>query len=161
MTDPTLAIPLAVRDDHNCFGCGSDNPWGLHLSFLAEPDGSLVSHWTPRINHQGYDGMVHGGIISTVFDEVMAWAVTNAGIWAVTARLSTTYRKPVEIGVPIIARAEVASVTSRTADVTATIRRASDSLLLAEATARFIRVSQQQADAWQEKYDRVRNSETL
>ncbi len=160
MTDSTPATRIAVRDDHNCFGCGATNPWGLHLTFLAEPNGAVRTRWVPEVNHQGYAGMVHGGIISTVFDEVMAWAVTNAGIWAVTARLSTTYRKPVEIGVPIIARAEVASVTSRTADVTATIRRASDSLLLAEATARFIRVSQQQADAWQEKYDRVRNSET-
>ncbi len=160
MTDSTRATRIAVRDDHNCFGCGADNPWGLRLIFFAEPDGSVVSHWTPQINHQGYDSMVHGGIISTVFDEVMAWAVTNAGIWAVTGRLSTTYRKPVEIGVPTIARAEVGTVTSRTADVTATIRRASDSLLLAEATARFIRVSQQQADAWQEQYARAQNPET-
>jgi acyl-coenzyme A thioesterase PaaI-like protein len=99
--------------------------------------------------------MVHGGIISTVFDEVMAWAVTNAGIWAVTGRLSSTYRKPVEIGVPTIARAELANVTSRTAEVTATIRRESDGLLLAEAAALFIRVSRQQAEAWQEKYARA------
>ena len=121
----------------------------------------MVSHWTPVANHQGYDGMVHGGIISTVFDEVMAWAVTNAGIWAVTGRLSTTYRKPVEIGVPTIARAEVGTVTSRTADVSATIRRESDNLLLAEATSRFIRVSQQQADAWQAQYARARDTEAL
>lgn len=155
MTDPPTATRIAVRDDHNCFGCGADNPWGLHLIFFAEPDGAVYSHWTPQLNHQGYDRMVHGGIISTVFDEVMAWAVTNAGIWAVTGRLSSTYRKPVEIGVPTIARAELANVTSRTAEVTATIRRESDGLLLAEATALFIRVSRQQADAWQEKYARA------
>ena len=99
--------------------------------------------------------MVHGGIISTVFDEVMAWAVTNAGIWAVTGRLSTTYRKPVEVGVPTIARAKVGNVTSRTAEVAAAIRRESDGQLLAEATALFIRVSRQQAATWQEKYARA------
>ena len=120
----------------------------------------MYSRWTPQLNHQGYDGMVHGGIISTVFDEVMAWAVTNAGVWAVTARLSTTYRKPVEIGVPTIARANLSNVTSRSAEVTATIRRESNGLLLAEATALFIRVSKQQADAWQEKYARAENSES-
>ncbi len=157
MTDTTPATRIAVRDDHNCFGCGAGNPWGLHLIFFAEPEGAMLSHWTPALNHQGYDGMVHGGIISTVFDEVMAWAVTNAGIWAVTGRLSTTYRKPVEIGIPTIARAEVGPVTSRTVDVTATIRREADGLLLAEASARFIRVSQQQADAWQAQYAQAQN----
>ena len=75
MTDSPTATRIAVRDDHNCFGCGADNPWGLHLIFFAEPDGAVYSHWTPELNHQGYDGMVHGGIISTVFDEVMAWAI--------------------------------------------------------------------------------------
>jgi hypothetical protein len=80
MTDSPTATRIAVRDDHNCFGCGADNPWGLHLIFFAEPGGAVYSHWTPQVNHQGYDGMVHGGIISTVFDEVMAWSVTNAGI---------------------------------------------------------------------------------
>jgi uncharacterized protein (TIGR00369 family) len=157
MTDSPTAARIAVRDDHNCFGCGADNPWGLHLIFFAEPGGSVYSHWTPEVNHQGYDGMVHGGIISTVFDEVMAWAVTNAGIWAVTGRLSTTYRKPVEVGTPTIARAEISNVTSRTAEVTAAIRRESDNLLLAEATALFIRVSEKQAAAWQVKYARAEN----
>ena len=155
MTERSSAIRIAVRDDHNCFGCGADNPWGLHLVFFAEPDGSVFSHWTPQVNHQGYDGMVHGGIISTVFDEVMAWAVTNAGIWAVTGRLSTTYRKPVEVGVPTIARAELGAITTRTAEVSATITRESDGLLLAEATGLFIRVSQEQADAWKAKYARA------
>lgn len=155
MTDAPDAIRIAVRDDHNCFGCGADNPWGLHLIFFAEPDGAVFSNWTPEVNHQGYDGMVHGGIISTVFDEVMAWAVTNAGIWAVTGRLSTTYRKPVEIGVPTIARAELGAISTRTAEVSATVRRASDGLLLAEASALFIRVSKDQADAWRAKYARA------
>jgi uncharacterized protein (TIGR00369 family) len=157
MTESSPATRIAARDDHNCFGCGADNPWGLHLVFFAERDGSVYSRWTPQLNHQGYDGMVHGGIISTVFDEVMAWAATNAGIWAVTGRLSTTYRKPVEVGIPTIARAHVFGVTSRTADVTAEIRRVSDGLLLAEATALFVRVSKQKTAEWQEKYARVEN----
>ncbi len=155
MNDTPNATRIAIRDDHNCFGCGADNPWGLHLVFFAEPDGSVFSHWTPETNHQGYDGMVHGGIISTVFDEVMAWSVSNAGIWAVTGRLSATYRRPVEIGVPTLARAELGNVTSRTAEVKATIRRESDGLLLAEASALFIRVSKEQSEAWQEKYARA------
>lgn len=156
MTRPKPALAsatrIAVRDDHNCFGCGATNPWGLHLEFYAEPDGAVVTHWTPAANHQGYDGMVHGGIISTVFDEVMAWAISNAGIWAVTARLATTYRKPVQIGVSTIARAEIVDVSRRVVDVGATIVRESDGVLLAEATGRFIEVPQATAEAWQARY---------
>lgn len=155
MTDQLAATPISVRDDHNCFGCGASNPWGLHLRFFAEPDGAVHAHWTPVVNHQGYEGMVHGGIIATVFDEVMAWAITNAGIWAVTGRLNTAFRKPVEIGVPTIARAEIVSIQSRTVDVRAEIRRAADGLLLAEATGTFVRVPKETADAWQARYVRV------
>lgn len=155
MTEQPAGTPISVRDDHNCFGCGATNPWGLHLRFLAEPDGAVFANWTPAVNHQGYEGMVHGGIISTVFDEVMAWCISNAGIWAVTGRLNTTFRKPVEIGVPAVARAEIVSIQSRTVDVKATIKRASDGLLLAEATGVFVQVSREQSDAWRDRYIRV------
>ena len=155
MTDQLAGTPIRVRDDHNCFGCGATNPWGLHLTFFVEPEGAVYARWLPVVNHQGYEGMVHGGIIATVFDEVMAWAITNGGIWAVTGRLNTTFRKPVEIGIPTIARAEIVSVQSRTVDVTATIRRESDDLLLAEATAVFVRVPKETADSWRDRYVRV------
>lgn len=152
MTDPIPASRIAVRDDHNCFGCGATNPWGLHLTFFAESNGAVRSRWVPEANHQGYEGMVHGGIISTVFDEVMAWAISNAGIWAVTGRLNTTFRKPVEIGVPTIARAEVVDVLSRAVEVKATIAREADGVLLAEATGLFVRVPKATADAWRARY---------
>lgn len=157
MTETTPATRIAVRDDHNCFGCGATNPWGLHLQFFAEPDGTVRTRWVPQLNHQGYEGMVHGGIISTVFDEVMAWAVSSAGIWAVTGRLNTTFRKPVEIGVPTIARAEVVEALSRTVEVKATIVREADQVLLAEATGLFVRVPQETADRWRERYVRAEN----
>lgn len=157
MTETTPATRIAVRDDHNCFGCGATNPWGLHLQFFAEPDGAVRTRWVPQLNHQGYEGMVHGGIISTVFDEVMAWAISSAGIWAVTGRLNTTFRKPVEIGVPTIARAEVVEALSRTVEVKATIVREADQVLLAEATGLFVRVPQETADRWRERYVRAEN----
>ena len=155
MTDQPAGTPISVRDDHNCFGCGATNPWGLHLTFFAEPNGAVYAYWTPALNHQGYEGIVHGGIISTVFDEVMAWAITNAGIWAVTGRLNANFRKPVEIGVPTVARAEIVSIQSRTVDVKATIKRDSDDLRLADATGVFVRVPKETADTWRERYIRA------
>jgi len=56
-----------VRADHACFGCGDDNPIGLHLRFEADGDGVRTS-FVPSSAHQGFDRVVHGGIISTVLD---------------------------------------------------------------------------------------------
>ncbi len=78
--------PLAVRDDHYCFGCGQMNPYGLHLHFYVNEDGDGVSApWTPAREHEGFTGISPGGIITTVLDEVMGWALYQRDIWAVTA----------------------------------------------------------------------------
>ena len=67
-----------VRSDHGCFGCGDDNPIGLHLRFAADGDGVKAS-FVPGPEHQGFGDVVHGGIISTVLDEAMAWATATPG----------------------------------------------------------------------------------
>ena len=58
----------------SCFVCGLNNPLGLKLDF--ETDGQIVrARFTPRPEHVGFRETVHGGIISTVLDEVMVWAI--------------------------------------------------------------------------------------
>ena len=57
----------------SCFVCGEANPLGLNLRF--ETDGRLVrAKFLPRPEHTGFKGVVHGGIIATVLDEIMFWA---------------------------------------------------------------------------------------
>ena len=142
---------LAVREDHWCFGCGRQNPIGLKLSFYE--DGEQVwAPWTPAREHQGYEGIVHGGLISTVLDEVMGWAIYVRQLWAVTGTMNVRFRKPVHVGEPLTARAWVESVTGRKVDVRAQLVRDSDSQILADATALFIRVSEAQASEWQGRY---------
>lgn len=155
MTDD-FSTPLNLRDDvtdHNCFGCGKLNAHGLHLALLPDPDGDgVVARFTPSLHEEGYTGMVHGGIISTVMDEVMAWTLYRQGIWAVTGELSTKYRKPVLVGEPTIARGSVIRDRGRAIEVRGEIRREADGILLAEGKATFIRVPREQAAAWQERY---------
>ncbi len=148
----STASPLVVREDHHCFGCGRLNPHGLHLSFWAEEDGSVWTEWAPAAEQQGYGGIAHGGLITTVLDEVMGWVLSNAAIWAVTARLNVNFRKPVEIGEPTRARAWIVKDFGRKLDVAAELRRQSDGLLLAEGTGLFVRVPEATAKAWQERY---------
>ena len=64
MTD--AAIDVYPR----CFGCGQENPIGLRLSFDHDGD-ALVARFVPGEDHQGWPGIVHGGIIATLLYEVL------------------------------------------------------------------------------------------
>ena len=62
----------------HCFACGKDNPQGLNLSFRT--DGSqVVTDWTPQSRHTGFVDTVHGGLIASVLDEIMAWTCGIVG----------------------------------------------------------------------------------
>jgi acyl-coenzyme A thioesterase PaaI-like protein len=145
--------PVRALNDHNCFGCGALNPVGLRLQFYALPDGEGV--WAPFLPtevFEGYGGMIHGGIISTMLDEIMAWSLYDRQIWAVTATMSTRFRKPVEIGVPVRLLGRVVRDRGRILEVAGEVRREADDVLLAEASATFMRVPESQAAEWNERY---------
>jgi acyl-coenzyme A thioesterase PaaI-like protein len=142
---------LAVREDHWCFGCGRQNPIGLKLTFFDDRDG-VWAPWTPLREHQGYEGIVHGGLITTVLDEVMGWAIYIRKLWAVTGSINVRFRKPVHVGEELTARAWVESVHGRKVDVRANLVRKGDGQVLAEGTALFIRVPEDQASEWQGRY---------
>lgn len=144
---------LDRRNDHNCFGCGRRNAAGLHLEFHDDPNGNGVEAlFTPAPRVEGYTGMVHGGIITTVLDEVMAWSLYRHGIWAVTGELTTRYRAPIRIGQPTVAAGMIVRDRGRALELRGEIRDRDDRRLLAEARATFIRVPESQAKAWLEQY---------
>jgi acyl-coenzyme A thioesterase PaaI-like protein len=144
---------LNVRDDHGCFGCGHLNPHGLRLDFYRTADGEgLWTPFTPAPEHEGFAGVVHGGIVTAVLDEVMGWAVFVRDIWAVTGRIEVQFRRPVEIGMRTRASGRVVADRGRLLDIAAELRRDGDDVLLADATATFVRVPEEQARAWRERY---------
>lgn len=150
----TTDTRINIADDHYCFGCGRLNPFGLHLHFYALEGGEngIWAPFTPLREHEGYMGMTHGGIITTVLDEVMAWSLYRIDAWAVTARLSVAFKHPIEVGVPARAIGRVTADRGRLLDVSGAIERAEDGLVLAESTAVFARVPKSQADSWRERY---------
>ena len=84
--------------DTMCFGCGKDNPMGLHLHFRTDENGCYTS-FVPQPVHQSYDGRMHGGLISTVLDEIMGnYPYMYEHKVAYTARLEVRFRQPVRIG---------------------------------------------------------------
>jgi acyl-coenzyme A thioesterase PaaI-like protein len=151
--DEATLTPINSADDHYCFGCGRLNPNGLHLHFYPLKDESGIwAPFTPLREQEGYMGMVHGGIISTILDEVMAWSLYRLDIWAVTGRLSISFKRPVEVGVPTRAIGRIIADRGRLIDVAGTLLRESDGVLLAEAQAVFARVPDRQAAAWRDRY---------
>jgi acyl-coenzyme A thioesterase PaaI-like protein len=153
MTEIDPGQAAVPANAHNCFGCGERNEHGLHLRFTPDPHGNGVSaRFCPAPRVEGYSGIVHGGIITTVLDEVMAWSLYRHDIWAVTGALTTRYRRPIRIGEETRATGYLVRDRHRALEMRGEIRRVEDGTLLADATATFIRVPEEQARAWQERY---------
>ena len=87
------------NDDNSCFACGQKNPIGLHLSFIYEEEtDSIVSTTTFSKSFQGWQDVLHGGIITTVLDEVMIKAAHHKGYKCATIELSVRFKQPVFLG---------------------------------------------------------------
>jgi len=101
-----------VSDDNRCFACGKDNPIGLGLDFTVEGD-YTVSRLNFNRNFAGWKNMVHGGILSTVLDEVMVKAAAENGFICVTAELNVRYKKPCRTEKEYVLKGKVTEVNKR------------------------------------------------
>ena len=81
-----------------CFVCGQDNPHGLQIRFQQQDCGEMTATWSPGSPWEGFRGVVHGGVISTVLDEAMSKAVAATGSKALTAELRVRFRLRVASG---------------------------------------------------------------
>jgi acyl-coenzyme A thioesterase PaaI-like protein len=157
--EPAAVDPfLIVRSDHACFGCGDNNPIGLRLRFTPDEDG-VKALFTPGAKHQGFHDVVHGGIISTVLDEAMAWATAYAGLWAVTGELRIRFRQPLRIGEPTIVTARVIGVRRRLVTTAAELVLDHDRSPIATASATFLKVDADTEADWRAQY--LRDSEAV
>ncbi len=86
-----------------CFVCGTDNKESLQTKFYELENGELMSISTPTHTHQSYPDRVHGGVISSVLDEVIGRAIMieEPDAWGVTVELNIKYKKPVPLDKPI------------------------------------------------------------
>lgn len=84
--------------DGMCYACGDANKSGLHLHFFEIPKGCL-SFFTPSHEHQSYDDRMHGGLISTLLDEVTGnYLFFTEKRPAYTGKMEIRFRSPVMIG---------------------------------------------------------------
>jgi uncharacterized protein (TIGR00369 family) len=147
MTDPGTRIGtsevLVAEDgrryafaDHNCFACGGDNPIGMRLR-IEIGDGVARTAWVAGENFVGWSDKLHGGIIATMLDEVMAWAPASFDAWAVTAEMTIRYRSPAMPGEELVAVGRVANRRRRIYDVVGEVT-APDGRTVATGSGRYL-----------------------
>lgn len=81
-----------------CFGCSKNNPIGLKLQCFTQEDGSYATYFIPNRYHEGYPGIMHGGLAATILDELMSNQLLHSGYPAMTARLSLRFRRSLPVG---------------------------------------------------------------
>jgi uncharacterized protein (TIGR00369 family) len=133
-------------DLRDCFGCDPDHPHGLRLE--GQPrDGAVVARWEPDARYQSWPGIVHGGILATVLDELTGWAANLAFRErdgddprpVVTAEATVRYRAPALVGRPLTATARVAEHGEEHAIVEAELAN-EDGVTVATCRTRYVRL---------------------
>lgn len=129
-------VELSFPEDGGCFGCSPSNSTGMQLRFVRF--GTRVRSRTrvPERFH-GAPGIVHGGIVATMLDEIScAAAVFVADRFVVTGELVVRYDHPVPVETPLELEAELVGQSHpRYAEISATVRGADT--VLARSTGKF------------------------
>jgi acyl-coenzyme A thioesterase PaaI-like protein len=134
-----------------CFGCGSENSHGLGMRFRQE-DGRAVAEFSPPAHVQGFPGRVHGGVVATILDEAMGWAVYGRGILAMTARMTMRFRRSVPLDEPLAVAGWVTRDRGRFLEMRSELR-SKEGALLAQAEGIFARVRGREAEDLRRLYE--------
>lgn len=137
-----------------CFVCGRENPVGLHLEFYSDRTAEqVVASVTVPEQYQGYPGVVHGGIVSAILDEVSGRAIMSATeenpFW-VTAKLEVRYRQPTPTETPLQAVGWIVKQGNRSTRVAGELRL-EDGTVTAEVEAVVVRLAPETLAAWEQE----------
>jgi acyl-coenzyme A thioesterase PaaI-like protein len=126
-----------------CFICGLDNPVGLKLRIYEVEPGRVESTFTAPEHYQGYPGVLHGGIIASIIDEISGRALMGSvdkPRFMFTAKLEVKYRKNVPIGKPLKLVGKAGQDKGISAESWAGIYDAESGELLAEGNTLLVNV---------------------
>ena len=130
---------MNLTDDAHCFVCGKSNVDGLQLEWKTEGN-TTEAEFFPQRAHQGWRGLVHGGILATVMDEAMTRRAWEKFGGAVTGELTIRYLRPARVGERLVIRGEVLESKSRIIPAKAEIR-SGDGRIVATATGKAFRIA--------------------
>jgi uncharacterized protein (TIGR00369 family) len=118
----------------NCFVCGQDNPIGLRLDFNYQQEFAEARFKLSKV-YEGYDGIIHGGIVASILDEAMAKIILHQEIKAVTSALTIGYKKPLKPDENYTVQGTIISIRRRIVEAESRIFK--DEELYARAEAKF------------------------
>jgi uncharacterized protein (TIGR00369 family) len=123
--------------DHNCFGCSPINPSGLQMEFFAGHD-TVVSNVRIPDHLCGWSHIAHGGVITTILDEIMSWAALHfLKRITMTKSMEIEFLKPVYINSLLKAEGKVVEVTGQHDAVMTGILYNDNGAVCARSTAKF------------------------
>ena len=134
-----MANDVEIEAATMCFACGPDNPIGLQIKFTLD-DGICSADFTASENHVGYENTVHGGIIFSALDDVMANVLYLQNIKAHTARCEIRYRRALRVGQAVKLRGWIENERKRLILLRGEVTLASDDSLVADCEASFMKV---------------------
>lgn len=121
----------------HCLLCGNRNPQGLQLHFDDDGDGRVSTRFKGRRILQGYEGILHGGVIASLLDSAMTNCLFRQGIRAMTGELNIRYRHPVPCYEELLLRAQIMEARGSFYELKAELLIGEQ--IMARAAAKFIR----------------------
>jgi len=143
-----------TTDYQRCFVCGQRNPFGLHLVFRID-NNTVVADFQPREEHQGFPGIIHGGIVVAVLDEALGRTAMLGSHpeWTMTGRLEIRYRRYVPYGPLLRVRASLGMERRRMRQASGVLTLADEEhMVFAEAQGTFMLLSEEVADMIEKDY---------
>ena len=123
--------------DHNCFGCSPVNPSGLQMNFFADQN-TVFSNVKIPDHLCGWSNIAHGGVITTILDEIMSWAALHfLKRITMTKSMEIEFIKPVYIHNPLKAEGKVLEVIGKHDAVMEGILYNDKGATCARSTAKF------------------------
>jgi uncharacterized protein (TIGR00369 family) len=137
MSDTSIRNDGSLNDDGHCFACGKDNPIGLGMRVTYGDDESARCEITLDKRYQGWHEVIHGGIVTTLLDEIMAHAMIRHVGQSVTTGIEVRYSKPMRVGRPVVVEGRVEE-KRRLIRCTAQVTDAETGAVLATAKSNFM-----------------------
>lgn len=135
---PEQSAILALREGYaSCFGCGLENAAGLRLDGFVVDEDTATTTFQPPSRFQGFEGVLHGGVVATALDEISAWsAMLTQGVFVFTAKLDISYRQQAPLDTQLVLKATVRDRRGKRLMIDATMTH--DDKVVAQSEGLFV-----------------------
>jgi len=129
---------IPTFDDY-CFACGARNPMGIHMQIEYLKDAAAAESLLalPK-EFQGWQEVIHGGILATLLDEIMMHAIWHFAGAGVTLGLEVQFRQPLAPAEMVLVRGSLTETKGRRLKARGEIIRQADNRLIANSSGRYL-----------------------